>query len=303
MAHPKKALALVPLLLLCLPPLFLSAQAESTGSSASADMKSGIDQFRNGQFDKAVALFQKVVGDPSAGAMKAGALFLIAKSYMATGKLDEAGRALDSYLVTYGGAVDHEEALYQKGRLLFMQDDLEGALRALQAFVVGYPASPFVSSAWFWAAESLYGLGRLDDARSVYSKVISDYPTSVKIEAARYRIELIQVRRKEVELARLLKWSHEDYLRTVEDYQNRERAYAQVIESYQKRLAGAASSDDQKTIADLRQQLAAAGAAGSSSWLSDQLARLQQTLAAKEAALALKEKALNLIDSSAGAGN
>jgi tetratricopeptide (TPR) repeat protein len=236
--------------------------------------------------------------------MKAGALFLIAKSYMATGKLDEAGRALDSYLATYAGAVDYEEALYQKGRLLFMRDDLEGALRALQAFVAGHPASPFISSAWFWAAESLYGLGRLDDARALYSKIISDYPTSVKIEAARYKIELIQVRGKEVELARLLKWSHEDYLRTVEEYQNRERAYAQAIEYYQKRLAGAASSEDQKTIADLRERLAAAEAAASpSSWLGDQLARLQQTLAAKETALTLKEKALNLIDAGAGAGN
>jgi TolA-binding protein len=322
MAHPTKALALVPLLLLCLSSIPLAAQASNStdyrGSSGpAADLKSGIDQFRTSQFDKAVPFLQRVIDDPAAGSLRADALLLVAKSYMSLGRLDDAGRNLDIYLAGYKGAADYPEALYQKGRLLFMQDDLEGALQSLQGFIAENPDSTFVSSAWFWAGESLYTLGRLDDATVMYAKIVSDFPTSVKLEAARYRIELIQVRKKEVELSRLLTWSHEDFLRTVEDYQNREKVYQQLIETYQKRLATAGvSEDDLKTIASLKEQLAqksdeaarlsaqiAAAAAAPASPTVEELARLQQTLAAKEAALALKEQYLGLMESGSGGGN
>ncbi len=315
MAHPRKALVLVPLVLLCLAPV-LSAQAAGspTSSSSAADLKDGLDLFRDGQFEKAIPLFRKVVLDPAAGAMKADAYLLIAKSAMAIGKLDDAGSALDIYLASYPEAGDRPEAVYQKGRLLFMQDNFEASLQLLQSFIAAHPGSPFVSSAWFWAGECLYSLGRLEDAQAMYAKIVDDFPTSVKVEAARYKIELINVRRKEVELARLLKWSHEELLRTVEDFQNREKANEQAIQAYQKRVGGAATAD-LKTIADLRQQLAqktdeaarlsaqlAAGGAAASSGApsAEQLARLQQTLAAKAAALALKEQYLGLIDGGGG---
>ena len=102
----------------------------------------------------------------------------------------------------------------------------------------------------------MYGLGRLDDALAVYQKIVADYPTSVKVEAAQYKVSLIQLSKKEVELSKLLKWSHEEFLKSVEEYQNREKAYVQAIEAYQKRLAASGSAEDRKIIADLQQQLA-----------------------------------------------
>ena len=102
----------------------------------------------------------------------------------------------------------------------------------------------------------MYALGRLDDAQAVYQKIVADYPTSAKVEAAQYKMSLIQLSRREVELSKLLKWSHEELLKNVEEYQNREKAYVQAIEAYQKRLAGSGSQDDRKIIADLQQQLA-----------------------------------------------
>ena len=117
-------------------------------------------------------------------------------------------------------------------------------------------SSAFVSSAWFWVGESLYGLGQLDDALAAYQKIVTDFPTSVKLEAAQYKVSLIQLSRREVELSKLLKWSHEDFLKSVEEYQNREKAYVQAIEAYQKRLAGVNPDEDRRIIADLQQQLA-----------------------------------------------
>ena len=314
MSHPRKAI--LPCLLLILV-LLGSLQGFAQSSGPGSDLKDGIDQFRNGQYDRAILLFHNVVLDPGAGAQKPAAYLLLAKSYMAVGKLDDAEHNLEFYLATYAGAADYEEAMYQKGRLLYLQDEYESAIQAVQDFIAGYPKSSFVPSAWFWAAESMYGLGRLDDALAVYQKIVAEYPTSAKVEAAQYKVSLIQLRRREVELSKLLKWSHEELLRSDEEYQNRERVYVQALEAYQKRLAASGSADDRKFIADLQQQLAkktdeaaqlaAQLKAGGSvpavtSTASGQAARLQRLLEAKEAALALKETYLLWIAANGGTG-
>ncbi len=321
MSYPRKALVAMLLVLSCLAPLAVGAQS----SSPAADLKDGIDQFKVGQYDKAILLFHNVILDPSAGDQKPAAYLLIAKAYMAIGKLDEAEHNLEFYIATYPGAADIEEALYQKGRLLFLQNDFENAVKDMQSFIVSYPKSSFLPSAWFWVGESLFGLGRLDDALAVYQKIVTDYPTSVKLEASQYKVSLIQLQKKEVELTKLLKWSHEDFLRSVEEYQNREKAYEQAIEAYQKRLASSGASDDQQTIASLQQQLAqktaeaaqlsaklaqssgASTAAGTSTAATTaptvstaQTDRLAALLAAKADALALKEKYLAWLEANGG---
>jgi TolA-binding protein len=308
-------MAILPIVLLVLAIGSPQGFAQSTGPAS--DLKDGIDQFRNSQYDKAILLFHNVILDPNAGTQKAAAYLLIAKSYMAIGKLDDAAHNLEFYLATYPGAADYEEASYQKGRLLFMQEEYESAVQVLQAFISGYPKSSLVSSAWFWVGESMYGLGHLDDALAVYQMIVIDYPTSAKVEAAQYKVSLIQLSKKEVELSKLLKWSHEEFLRSVEEYQNREKAYVQAIEAYQKRLAGSGSQEDRKVIADLQQQLAkktdeaallaAQLRAGGTTpatvpGASDQNLRLEKMLEAKEAALALKESYLLWLTTNGGTG-
>jgi tetratricopeptide (TPR) repeat protein len=315
MAHPGKVLA--PSLALL---LFLAAPLMGAPSSAAADLRDGIDSFRNGQYDKAILLLHNVILDSSAGTEKPAAYLLITKAYMAIGRLDDAERNIEFYLATYGKEADYPEALYQKGRLLFMQEDYENAVRSLQGFITTYPKSTFVPSAWFWVGESLYSLGRLDDAQAMYQKIVSDYPTSVKVEAAQYKISLIRLQKKEVELSKLLKWSHEDFLKSIEEYQNRERTYEQAIAAYQRRLAGTGAGDDAKTISELRQQLTRK--TDEASQLSAQLARLgaapataspaapaagggsarmARLLAAKALALDLKEKYLAALEPREGA--
>ncbi len=313
MSHPRTAILPFLLCALALAPLQGFAQSSPPGS----DLRDGIDQFKNGQYDKAILLLHNVTVDPNAGPQKAAAYLMIAKSYMAVGKLDDAEHNLEFYLATYPGAPDYEEALYQKGRLLEMQGEYENAIQAVQAFITAYPKSTFVPSAWFWAAESMYGLGRLDDALAVYQKIVTDYPTSAKVEAAQYKVSLIQLQRREVELSKLLKWSHEELLRSGQEYQNREKIYVQAIEAYQQRLASSGSADDRKFIADLQQQLAkktdeaaqlaarlksSGSAPAVTSTASGQAGRLQRLLDAKEAALALKETYLLWLAGNGGSG-
>jgi outer membrane protein assembly factor BamD (BamD/ComL family) len=324
MTHVKKAV------LFLLPMTFgLCAIAVSAQSSGLAD---AIQLFRDGQYEKALPIIEAVINDPAAAAQKPDAYLLVAKSYMALGKLDDADKSLEFYLSNFTGAADYPEALYQKGRLLFLQEQYEQSIQVLQQFITTYPASPFVSSGWFWVGESLYNLGHVDDAQKIYQKILTDFPASVKVEAAQYKISLIQLQKKEIELARLLKWSHEDFLRSLEEFQRQEKTYEQAIEVYQKKLTGGGADQEQKTIADLRAELAqktaeaenlsakltqlgspAAGvapaaaqtsaeqgtpaSAASQGKLSD-IERRERLLAIKEEALALKEKYLEAQESS-----
>jgi TolA-binding protein len=316
MAHPRIVAILLALLGLAAP--LLTAQS----STARSDLKDGIEQFKNGQYDKAILLFHNVILDTTADASKPEAYLLIAKAYIAIGKLPEAERNLEFYLSAYPKAPDFAEAVYQKGRLLFLQEDFDNAIQALQTFIASFPGSPLASSAWFWVGESLASLGRLDDAQAVYRKIIDEYPSSFKLEAAQYKVSLIELRKKEVELSKLLKWSHEDFLKSIEEFQRREKTYEQAIEAYQKRLAGTGATDDQKTIADLRQELARAreqaaqssaqmakagstastGASAQTSAEADRLIQTARLLAAKQKALELKESYLDWLQSNGGAG-
>lgn len=320
MMHPRMALVPFLTVFLCLALPLLQALP----SGPSSDISDGIDLFRNGQYDKTIQFLHTFLQGSPNDKQKAAAYMLLAKSYIAVGTLDEAEKNLEYYIANYPHAADIQEALYQKGRLLFLQDDFEDCLQSLQGFLSAYPKSAFAPSAWFWIGESLYGLGRLDEAQAAYGKILTDFPSSVKVEAAQYKVSLIQLMQKEVELARLLKWSHEEFLKSTEDFQARERTYQQAIEAYQKRLAGTGAADDQKTLADLRQalaskteeasnlaaQLAKAGtstgtapaASAPAAPEADQLARLQRLLAAEQKALALKEIYLGWLETHAGAG-
>jgi len=219
-------------------------------------LNEAIQLFRDGEYEKAIPVLRGVIADPAATAQRPDAVLLMAKSEMAIGKLDEAGKNLEYYLSVYPAGPDYAEALYQKGRLLFLQEQFEESIQVLQSFLSKYPSSPLASSAWFWVGENLYSLGRVDVAEKVYQRILTDFPTSVKVEAARYKISLIQLQKKEIELERLLTWSHEDFLKTLEEYRQREKTYEQAIDAYQKKLIGGTAEQVQKTVADLRAELA-----------------------------------------------
>jgi len=154
------------------------------------------------------------------------------------------------------------DLLYQRGRILYSRGDYEGALKVFSAFASMAPSSDLVPAALYWSGECLYSLGRLEEAERAFTAVTQDYPTSVKAEAATYRISLIGLEYRQRELLKLLTWSHEESLRSAEDFRRREKAYEASIALYQKQIADAkrgATGDLDKIIADLRAQVADLG--------------------------------------------
>jgi TolA-binding protein len=229
-----------------------SLSAENPGPDP---LKEGKDLYGANAYDKAILIFRNVILDPSAGSEKGDAYFWTAKAYMALGKADEAERNLEVFLSGWPDSPDYPEALYQKGRLLLQREEYEKSTQVFQTFLTAYGQSPLVPNAYFWVGECLYGLGRLDDALKLYQKVLHDFPTSYKVEAAQYKVSLIGIRQREIELSKLLKWSHEDFLKSIEEFQKKEKTYEQTIESFQKRLAAMEAAQYQKTIQDQKKDL------------------------------------------------
>ena len=268
----------------------------------SGALAEGIDHFQAGRYDQAMAAFRSIALAAADDPQKPAASFWLAKTDLAAGRLDEAGRGLELYLARWPKGADRQEAVYLQGRVLHQQEEFEAAIRVFQAFLAEFPASPFAANAWFWSAESLYGLGRLEEASVLYQKIIREYPTSAKVEAAQYKASLIGLKQRELELSRLLKWSHEEFLRTIEEYQRRQDSSDQVIATLQKRLAAGGQSTDvtptvpaaaadtaasERALAELRAELERKTADNSA--LTAKVSDLERQLADAKAVMAAVE--------------
>lgn len=215
-------------------------------------LRSGIDAFGATNYDEAIRTFRDIILDSDHTGYQDEAYFWIAKSFIALGQHDDAEKNLEFFIAEFPESPYFAEALYQRGRLLFLRNQYDAAILALEDHIDQYPDSPFVANSYFWIGEALYGLGQFDRARQVFSIVVDQYPASFKVEAARYRISLIDLKEREEELLKLIKWSHEEYLQALEDFQRRERSYEQAIATYRRRVSELTSSDKDRTIADLK---------------------------------------------------
>ena len=229
-----------------------------------ARIETGKQAFDAERYREALDAFGSVLADPKALAARPEATYWSILCYLALGDQAAAEKAVDAYLSTYPDGPRVPDLLYQRGRILYAKSSYEEALKTFSAFIAASPEHSLVPSALYWGGECLYSLGRLDDADKVFSLLLERYPTSVKVEAATYRRELIKLEYRESELLRLLTWSHEEALRAAEDFRERERNYEQALSAYQKQLAGASGaagqSQDKARIDELSARLAKAQA-------------------------------------------
>ncbi len=206
----------------------LSAQ-ETAGDNA---LNQGLDDMRNGRIEAAASVFRDIIGDSSLKSYFPRALYWLIKADIALENYSEASRAVDAFFSNFQKHPYIEEITYHRGRLLFLENDPDSAIAALSNFAEVYPDSAFRPSAIYWIGESLMALGRLEEADAVFSQLLSQYPSSIKREAARYRRSEISLLYRERELLDLLKWSHEEYLQDSEDFYRREAAYTELIAGY-----------------------------------------------------------------------
>ncbi|MBN1799018.1 MAG: tetratricopeptide repeat protein [Spirochaetales bacterium] len=234
--------------------IFIPQLGLANNDKAKIILNEGIEYFKSNQFELAALRFRDVTQNNQYKEYHGFAYFMLAKSYMALRNYTGASKNLEFFLINYPDHTYYSEAIYLKGKLIYYQGDFEGAISVLKDFINTYKNSPFVPNSYFFIGECLFNLGHFDEAETFYGYVLQKYPTSYKVEAARYRISLIGFKKRETELLKLLKWSYEDSLNAIEEYQRRERTYEQVITAYQKRLSGV-GIEPGSDIAELQEQL------------------------------------------------
>lgn len=217
------------------------ASTSVAASSPRQILDDGLSAFSKADYTTALLRFRELTlhpGDQAFQPYAADGYFWVAKTAMALNRLDEAQRNLEYFILNFPKHPAFVEASYLKGRLLFMQQDYQSAIQVFQRFISQFSTSPFIANAYYWSAESLYDLGQFDSAKKLFLAVVDNFPTSYRVDAARYHLSLIDQKTREEELLKLLQWSHEEALRSVDDYQTQINTYKEAIAAYQKRLAG-----------------------------------------------------------------
>ena len=248
----KKITLLLLFLIVLLAPLTVYSQERNIPDA----LKSGIQAFGRAEYEQALLHFRDIILDSDLRGYYGDAYFWIGRSHLAQERIDKAAQNIDYFIANYQDHPKYPDGLYQKGRILFLQKEYEKAIRQLYSYVDTYPSHEYNANALFWIGESFYALGHFDKAEKLYASVIRDYPRSYKVEAATYRKSLIELKQREQDLLQLLKISHEEYLKALEDFQQRERTYEQAISSYQRKLSAATSDNDNELINQLNSEIA-----------------------------------------------
>jgi TolA-binding protein len=253
----KKKAAVLPFICLSLlifqaePALSQTGPARGAGKAAAPApgfdrLRSGLALYQEGRWRESIIELRRAQAEALDPELKGEAYYWLSLAELSFGDYLGAIRDMDALETIAPESRRLREIPYQKGRALYHLHRYDEALLLLKIYTDGIGGSPPLpgssaaarkSAALYWIGECLYAMGQLDHARDVFMMVTTDYPQSAKYEASSYRLGLINQKKIEEELLALLKWSHEESLRAIEEYQRRERSYDQALIAYQKRIA------------------------------------------------------------------
>jgi TolA-binding protein len=242
----------------------LPLAAQTQARDQTSRLQNGISLYGRGLWTEAVIELRRYQAEAPGAAQRAEALYWIALSEMGAGEYEAAVRDMNELDRVSQGDPRYAEIPYHRGRAYYYLSRYDEALVILKAYADSLTFETAedearMPAALYWMGECLYSLGQLDAAQNVFMTIMNEYPYSVKYEAASYRVALISQKKIEVELLSILKWTHEESLKTVEEYQRRERSYDQAIIAYQKRIADMLKesrlSDLETANADYRKRL------------------------------------------------
>lgn len=215
----------------------------------------GQNQYAQQDFIGARKTFSEILERSDLASLHPNSLLWLTRTEMSLKAWNQASALVEKFLQTYPTHALAKEALYEKGRILYFLEDYENALMTFDAFLQTEPNPEFTANSLFWMAESAYSLGRWEESQVLYRRVVEFFPTSYKVEASRYRLAMIEMKLREEELLRLLRWSHEELLNSLDEFRRRERAYQQAIQAYQRRILDLEKTDLSARVRQLEQQL------------------------------------------------
>lgn len=234
----------------------LGVSAVYAQSAVPEELVEGLSAFEAEDFGQALEWFESARARDDIAPWRGHALFWSARTMMVRGDYEPAADTLDQFFGEYPAHPYLEEARYQRARIFYMQGQYEAAVRRFADFLEEYPQSDFYANGLYWTAEALFALGRLDEAERLFAEVADRYPASFRVEAARYRLDILEFARREQELLTLLQWSHEEYLAALEGFRVAEARYQEGLRSYRERLGRLATDDFRTEIEELHVRVA-----------------------------------------------
>lgn len=214
---------------------------------AEARLQSGINLYSQGKWQEAIPELRRAQAESPSNQLRAEALFWISISELSAGQYDESLRDMNTLEQTDPGSSRIKELPYHRGRVLYYLNRYDEAILNFIGYINSLRPAPGATPnasdasrkvhALYWTGECLFSLGQLDTARDIFKYITEEYAGSTKYEASNYRLNLINQKKVEAELLGLLKWSHEESLRNIEESRRRESTYDQALSNYQKRIA------------------------------------------------------------------
>jgi tetratricopeptide (TPR) repeat protein len=218
------------ILILLLAAGFTALCAQGRAANNAELIKTGIALYREGKYAEAAGALQLAGPVPEA-------LYWLSLSELSAGNYNKALSHMDSLQAAEPAGRWSAELPYHRGRCFFYLGRYDEAEAIFKAYAETLPDSdPRKAASYYWQGEALFAAGRLDNAADAFSIVVENYPHSAKYEASYYRLNLITQKKIEVELLAMLKWSHEESLKIIEEYREREKQYEAAIADYQRRI-------------------------------------------------------------------
>lgn len=263
----------------------LSDSTKISASEYSSDLANGYIAYSNADWISAVFFLRKAVSLP--GSASDEALFLLIRSEILANDFEHAQSDCELFLKQFDMSEYFPLVQYHNGYLLHLLEKNEQSILTLTDFCHNNPESELYASALYWIAEAFYSEYNFDSARSLYERVVYDFPKDDKVVDAQCKIDMIDRRSREEKLLYLLKVTGEENLSAREDYDKQLRVY-----ETEDRMSGRKQlSDAQKKISDLEKELATARSNNSEK--DSEITRLVEEQAA------LKEMILDASDSAA----
>jgi tetratricopeptide (TPR) repeat protein len=212
---------------------------QAPASRSFPGLQRGIQLYGEGKWQEAVIELRRAQAGAPDREQEAEALYWISLAGLSAGAWEASLADMEALELIAGSGGRGGELPYHKGRVLYYLGRYDEAIVLLKSYAdgVGEGDDSRKSASLYWIGECLFSLGQLDRAEEVFTLITEEYPRSVKFEAANYRLALIKQKKVEAELLALLTLSHEESLKTMEEYRRRERTYDLALVAYQKRIA------------------------------------------------------------------
>ena len=242
----------------CFIALFLGVSGFSQAAEqniASAAFVQGTNAFKGGEWMSAVFMLRRAISYPEN--FNADTLYMLITAEMYAGEYKAAFQDCETFMREFSESHYISYILYHQGRALFCIGEYDRSVLVLSDFCHQYPEHEMYASALFWVAESFFAGYNYDDAKLLYSRIVSEFSTDAKAPAAQYRLETIAQYAREEKLLYLLKEMGEEYLVAREEYERQVKlSGVENLAETQKRLLEAQhrNADLQERIARLEQE-------------------------------------------------